>query len=283
MARSNRFAERNAFVEASIEGAAALLRVEPVRAALGTYASKLADVLENDLFVPQIRSGDYRFPKDKLQTESIPVFSVLPGEHVEVIGAGLTPQQIRNASQTQIDAASGFSPEIMLQIVEAYAAGASTSRGGKMELGHDTDAGVSSRQDHIALTKGEKVLILGRPLMTMLFEKGKKEKVSPDIIVHESTHIIQRIALPIRESGKNPEARRNTASELEAYRIQSAFIQGLIEYGYKPNSAESASWNWARGVEKVRSEYADPENPYLTTRKMRRKLRVPYGNALKIK
>ena len=285
MARSDRYAQRNAYVEASLEGAVDLLRsVEPVQQRLGTYATELADIIEYDLFPAPVRSGDYRFPKESLQTDAIPVFSLLPSEHVEVVGAGLTPRQIKNISETRIDANLGFSPEEMHQIATVYSNGASKSRGGKMEFMQSSGAQVSSRTQEIPLANGP-ALILGRPVMAILFDKGKS-RLSPDIVVHEATHIFQRLSTPLREAGKKAQALKDTASELEAYRIQSLFVQGLIEYGYKPKPNESghqnsSGWTYAMEIESLRLKYADPQAPYAVTRKMSRKMK-PFSHSLKL-
>lgn len=282
MARSDRFAERNAFVEESLESAVKLLRIEPVQARLGETASKLAHIFETDIFIPQVRSGEYRFPKDKLQTESIPAFALTDTEHIEIVGPSLTPNQIHNVSQSNLDAAKDFGPELMLQIAHAFAEGTAKSRLKNIRMRAGSNAFISSREDEIPLSEGKKALILGRPVMALLFEKGRKS-VSPDIVVHEGVHIVQRIEEPLREVNGDSRTSKNPTPELEAYNTQSLFIDGLIEYGYKPSAVESRQWAYVQEMERIRSKYANPSKPYALTRTMRRKLRKNYGNALGIK
>lgn len=244
--RSERY-RRHKAINRSIEAADSLV-------SSGQFASLVGDELAlefrkllDSLFVPNEKNGVVEIG-GHVNDEGIPIFARSIDEHIAVADDIHipTPTQLANTASSLLDIFPGADPADVAMDLRDYIA--ENSREYLRPFPDNARAVTSTAPSHIEMvnmsdpSKTGRRIIFGRPFVAIRWYDWMK-RLSPDVMVHELTHVKQNIDNPVSDMQYYGEFYDfSLRSELEAYHIQALGQAAMAKNRYDFVSGEFATY-----------------------------------------
>lgn len=224
-------AERNASTEAFLESGRAMLSDPAVVGNLQEgEANDLLRIVNNDLFVPNIRHGEIRKPFG-VRPGSIPIFAARPDDSFEVSAKYLlemNAEQTDNAREyLELAHVSNSAIYAILKLVKERQVDASPRI---TDFDDSTRAVVGTNGALFHYQQGDGQTVSRRfsnlPIVQHRYEEGTNP-TGGLILIHELVHIRQRLQRPVYNPAPELSFDMSIKDELEAYRVSSLAMAAL--------------------------------------------------------